>query len=164
MKIKEIAYLLAFSTFLPATDNAPTTGAPNMVNSLAGLAGGGLNKLLAGVLHENWSVGTDVQTGNDGFNTMNMDVNVSGVLFDDRLTINGTVGYHNSAAQTNNFTGDFTVEYKLIPSGNIVLKGYNTTNNQYFEQAPTTQGVGVVYKRTARTFKKLFGKFKKQKK
>jgi hypothetical protein len=164
MKIKEIAYLLTFGTFLPATSNTSSAGSPDLLNSsLAALAGGGLNKLLAGVLNDNWSVDTDLQPGSNG-DDMGMDVNVSTRLFDDRLTINGTVGYRNNAKQTNNFTGDFDVEYKLIPSGNLLLKVYNATNNQYYDsQATTTQGVGLVYKRQARTFKNLFDKFKKKK-
>ena len=92
-----------------------------------------------------------------------MGINVSGTMLNNRLTVDGTVGYHNDANQTNNLTGDFTIEYKLVPSGNVVLKFYNATNNQYYEQAATTQGMGVVYKREARTFRKLFDKFRKKK-
>jgi hypothetical protein len=161
MKIKQIAYLLALGSFMPASGDSPTLGSPTLLNSLASLTSGGLNKLLAGILNDKWSLGTDLQTDNRGLN--NMAINVSGMMLNDRLTINGTVGYHNSATRTNNFTGDFDIEYKLIPSGNLVLKAYNVTNNQYYEQAPTTQGVGVAYKRQARTFRKLFDKFRKKK-
>lgn len=161
MKIKELAYLLAFGSFLPAGDNAPLFGASQLVNSLAALSSGGLNQLLSGVLSDKWSIGTDVRTRDAGFDQMDMDLNVSGRLFNDRLTINGTVGYHNNSTQINNFTGDFAVEYKLIPSGNLLLKAYNATNNSYYEQAPTTQGLGLVYKRQAKTFKQLFGRLKK---
>jgi hypothetical protein len=161
MKIKEIAYLLALGSFLPASNNSPAIGSPNLLNSLASLTNGGLNKLLDGILSDKWSIGTDLHTGNNGVD--DMAINVSGSILNDRLTINGTVGYHNNSTQMNNFTGDFDVEYKLIPSGNVVLKVYNATNNQYYEQATTTQGVGVVYKREARTFRKLFDKFRKKK-
>ncbi|GHT38805.1 DUF490 domain-containing protein [Bacteroidia bacterium] len=161
IKIKEIAYLLALGSFYPPASSAPSLGSPNLMNSLASLTSGGLNKLLDGILSDNWSIGTDVNTGNNGLN--DMAINVSGSILNNRLTINGTVGYHNNSNQMNNFTGDFDVEYKLVPSGNLVLKGYNVTNNQYYEQATTTQGVGVVYKREARTFRKLFDKFRKKK-
>ena len=157
MKVKQIAYLLAFGTFMPASSDSPDLGNPYLLNSLAALTSGGLNKLLAGVLNDKWSIGTDIT----GFNEVA--INVSGSLFDDRLTVNGSVGYHNRTGLMNNFTGDFNMEYKLISSGNLVLKAYNATNNQYYEQAPTTQGVGVVYKRKARTFRNLFDKFKKEK-
>ena len=161
MKIKEIASLLAFGSFLPASSSAPILGSPNLMNSLAAITSGGLNKLLEGVLHNNWHIGTNVQTGEKGLSDMG--INVSGTMLNNRLTVDGTVGYHNDANQTNNLTGDFTIEYKLVPSGNVVLKFYNATNNQYYEQAATTQGMGVVYKREARTFRKLFDKFRKKK-
>jgi hypothetical protein len=157
MKIKQIAYLVALGSFMPASSDSPNLGSPNLVNSLTSLTSGGLNKLLSNVLSDKWSIGTDV-TGLD-----NISINVSGAMLNDRLTVNGTVGYHNNTGLTNNFTGDFNIEYKLAPSGNLILKAYNVTNNQYYEQAPTTQGVGVAYKREARTFRKLFDKFKKKK-
>ncbi|MDR1683157.1 MAG: translocation/assembly module TamB, partial [Candidatus Symbiothrix sp.] len=160
MKIKEIAYLLAFGAFLPLRDNLADAGNSNLVNSLAALSSGGLNQLLSGMLGDKWTIGTDFRTRNATFNTMDMDVNISGHLFNDRLIINSTVGYHNNNTQMNNFTGDFSLEYKLNASGNLVLKAYNTTNNSYYEQATTTQGVGLVYKRQGRTLKKLFGKLK----
>ncbi len=56
------------------------------------------------------------------------------------------------------FTGDFSVEYKLTKAGDWVVKAYNVTNDQFYEQAPTTQGVGVVYRKEAKTFKELFKK------
>ncbi|MDR1737652.1 MAG: translocation/assembly module TamB domain-containing protein [Candidatus Symbiothrix sp.] len=164
MKFKEIAYLLAFGTFLPASDNLPVFGKTNVVNSLASISSGGINQLLNGVLNDNWMVGTDLHTGQTGFDDLNMDVSVSGRLFNDRLTINGSVGYSNNTTQMNNFTGDFELEYKLTPSGNWVVKAYNETNNHYYEQAPTIQGVGVLFKRQARTFRKLFEHQKKEKK
>jgi hypothetical protein len=160
MKIKQIAYLLALGSFMPASSDSPDLSSPTLINSLASLTSGGLNKLLAGVLSDKWSINTDVQMGDAGLS--DMAINVSGSMLDDRLTVNGTVGYHDNAGRTNNFTGDFDVEYRLIPSGDLVLKASNVTNNQYYEQAATTQSVGVVYKRKARTFRKLFDKFKKK--
>jgi hypothetical protein len=156
MKIKQIAYLLALGSFMPASGDSPNLNNPYLLNSLSALTSGGLNKLLSGVLKDKWSVGTNITGLND------MAITVSGSLFDDRLTVNGAIGYHYNTGLTNNFTGDFTVEYKLLPSGHLVLKAYNVTNNQYYEQAPTTQGVGIVYKREARTFRKLFEKFMKK--
>jgi hypothetical protein len=157
MKIKQIAYLVALGSFMPASSDSPNLLSPNLVNSLTAITSGGLNKLLSNVLSDKWSIGTDV-SGLD-----NISINVSGSLLNDRLTVNGQVGYHGNTGLTNNFTGDFDVEYKLVPSGNLLLKAYNATNNQYYEQAPTTQGVGVAYKREARTFRKLFDRFKKKK-
>jgi len=164
LRIKEIAYLLAFGTFYPLNSNQ-NTGTSQIWTSLASSSiTGQLNNLLSNALGSQWSIGTNLRTKDSNFDNVDMDVNISTRLFNDRLTINGTVGmmHGDNMDQSNNFTGDFDMEYKLIPSGNILLKFYNVTNNRYFELAKTTQGVGVIYKRNARTFKKLFDKFKKK--
>ncbi|MDR0427625.1 MAG: translocation/assembly module TamB [Dysgonamonadaceae bacterium] len=157
-KIRQIAYLLATGSFMPPNSNNP--GKTNLLSSVGSSAlSSALNSALAGVLKDNWTIGTELKAGEDGFSDMDVDVNVSTQLFDNRLTINGTIGYSNDQGMSNNnLTGDFDAEYKLIPSGNIVLKAYNKTNSRYFETAPYTQGIGVVYKRNARTFRKLFDK------
>jgi hypothetical protein len=156
MKIRQMAYLLTFGTFLPpnldgSTGNAILTSLGS--SSLSNV----LNNMLSGALGSNWSIGTDLSAGDSGFSDMDMDVNITTNFFNNRLVINGTVGYHNDPNQTTNFTGDFDIQYKLTPSGNIVVRIYNQTNNQYYDTAKTTQGVGLLYRRVARTFRNLFG-------
>ena len=158
-KIKQMAYLLAFGSFLPANSNSMSSGSGSIWTSLASASiTTQLNHLLSGVLADNWTIGTDLHSNDANFSNVDMDVNVSTRIFDDRLTINGTLGYHNSTDQINNFTGDFNLEYKLTPGGNLLLQFYNVTNNQYYDKSksPLTQGVGLVYKREGRTFKQLF--------
>jgi len=158
IKIKQIAYLLAFGSFLPANSN-PMIGASSIWTSLASSSiTNQLNHLLSGVLSDNWSIGTDLHSNDSNFSNVDMDVNISTRIFNDRLTINGILGYHNNTDQINNFTGDFNLEYKLTPRGNVLLQFYNVTNNQYYDRSksPLTQGVGIVYKREGRTFRQLF--------
>ncbi|MDR1783422.1 MAG: translocation/assembly module TamB, partial [Dysgonamonadaceae bacterium] len=157
IKIKEMAYLLAFGFFAPVDSQTGSTS--NNSSIWASLASSSvttqLNNLLSGVLSDNWTIGTDLHTDDSNFSGVDMDVNISTRLFNDRLTVNSTLGYHDSAVQTsdgnNNFTGDFDLEYKIFPSGNLLLRFFNLTNNQYYEKARTTQGVGVVYKRQGKT-------------
>ena len=164
LMIKEIAYLLAFGSFMPLNkDNTRSSGDSFWTALASSSITSQLNNLLSGVLDENWSIGADLRTSDAHFNDLGMDVNISTRLFNNRLTVNSTLGYSNDPNQTENFTGDFDAEYKLNPSGNVVLKVYNVTNNQYYEKAKTTQGVGVVYKRSAKTFKGLFDKFRRRK-
>jgi hypothetical protein len=164
LKIKEIAYLLAFGTFMPVGNDAQSPNNSIWTSLASSSITGQLNNLLSSVLSENWSIGTDLRTKDSGFSEMNMDVNISTRLFDDRLTVNSTLGYRNDPSQTDNFTGDFDLEYKLTSSGNVLLKAYNVTNNQYYRKAKSTQGAGIVYKRGARTFGQLFDKLRKKKK
>jgi hypothetical protein len=166
IKIKEIAYLLALGAFTPLNgDNQEnTTSNANIWTSLASSSvTSQLNNLLSGVLKDNWTIGTDFYTKDNNFSEMDMDVNISTRLFNDRLTVNSTLGYHNAVQtdnQMSNFTGDFDLEYKLSPGGNVLLRFFNLTNNQYYEKAKTTQGVGVIYKRQGKTFRQLFRSFK----
>ena len=167
LKIKEIAYLLAFGSFLPVNSNSMNTGNTSLWTSLASSSiTSQLNQLLSGVLWENWSIGTNIYSNDSNFSDVDMDVNISTRMFNDRLTINSTLGYHNSAKQINNFTGDFNIEYKLTSNGNLLLQFYNVTNNQYYNKSrsPLTQGAGIAYKREGRTFRQLFKSLRTKKK
>ena len=162
IKIKQIAYLMAFGSFSPINSSSLPTGNNSFWTSLASSSiTSQLNHLLSGVLSDNWTIGTDLHTNDANFSNIDMDVNISTNIFNDRLTLNSTLGYHNGMNQINNFTGDFNVEYKLTPKGNLLLQFYNITNNQYYDRSksPLTQGAGIVYKRKARTFGQLFRKF-----
>ena len=159
IRIKQIAYLLAFSSFMPVNSGSANMGSASFWTSLASSSiTAQLNHLLSGVLSDNWTIGTDLHSNDANFSNVDMDVNISTRIFNDRLTINGIFGYHNSTEQINNFTGDFNLEYKLTPRGNLLLQFYNVTNNQYYDRSksPLTQGVGIVYKREGRTFRQLF--------
>jgi hypothetical protein len=163
IKIKEMAYLLAFGSFMPVNSNLISTGNTSIWASLASSSiTSQLNNLLSGVLKDNWTIGTDLHSSDAGFSDVDMDVNISTRLFNDRLTFNSTLGYHNNINQANNFTGDFNLEYKLTPGGNLLLQFYNVTNNLYYDRskAPLTQGVGIVYKREGKTFRQLFRSFR----
>ena len=167
IRIKEIAYLLAFGSFLPANSNSMNMGNTSIWTSLASASiTTQLNHLLSGVLSDNWTIGTDLHSNDSNFSNVDMDVNISTRMFNDRLTINGILGYHNNTDQINNFTGDFNLEYKLTPRGNVLLQFYNVTNNQYYDKSksPLTQGVGIVYKREGRTFRQLFRSLRLKKK
>ena len=163
IKIKQMAYLLAFGSFAPLNSSLLNTGNASIWTSLASSSiTSQLNHLLSGVLSDNWTIGTDLHGNDSNFSDIDMDVNISTSIFNDRLTLNSTLGYHNSADQINNFTGDFDLEYKLTPRGNVLLQFYNITNNQYYDKSksPLTQGVGIVYKREGRTFRQLFRSFR----
>ena len=153
-KILQLAYLLALGRFMPP-DLSSSLSSNNTIGSLAST---GLNALFSNVLSDNWSVDTNINAEDGNFD--DMDVNISTNLFNNRLTLTSTLGYHNDQSQS--FTGDFTIEYKLVATGNLVLKAYSVANNQYFEMAERTNGIGLVYKRTGKRFSDLFSSFGKQ--
>jgi hypothetical protein len=161
-KIKEIAYLLALGMFMPVSADAQTDNSTGIWTSIASSSvTSQLNNLLAGVLNDKWTVGTDLYSADGSMTKMDMDVNISARLFNDRLVVSSALGYRSSLnpdGQANNFTGDFDLEYSLSPEGNLLLRFFNVTNNQYYEKAKTTQGVGIIYKRRGKTFRQLFKK------
>jgi hypothetical protein len=72
-------------------------------------------------------------------------------LFNERLSISGNFGVRrgNEANQNpTNYIGDIRVEYKITRDGRIRLMVYNESNDfrtAAAQQAPYTQGVGVLY-------------------
>ncbi|MDR0686107.1 MAG: translocation/assembly module TamB [Dysgonamonadaceae bacterium] len=164
IKIKQIACLLAFGTFTPLTDGIGGKGNSGIWTSLATAPiSAQLNNLLSGVLKDNWSIGTNLHSEDNSFSNITMDVNISTSLFNDRLTLNSSIGLNNSTVQTGNqtnLTGDFDVEYKLSPGGNIALRFFSLTNNRFNERAKTTQGAGIIYRRKGKTFGQLWQNFK----
>lgn len=157
LKAKQIAFLLAFGRFNPpgggiSTGSSGTTWTTFLSSTLSTQ----LNNLLANVLDENWTVGTELRAGENGSNDIEANVMVSANLFNNRVTVTTNLGYRNTVTAPNDFTGDFIIEYKLTKAGDWIIRVFNVTNDQFFEQAPTTQGVGVVYKKEGKVFKELF--------
>jgi len=82
---------------------------------------------------------------------------LSGRMLNNRLLINGNFGYRESYYSTNNFIGDFDIQYILTRNGDLSLKAYNQTNDRYFVQSSlTTQGLGIQYKRDFNNWKEAF--------
>ena len=87
-------------------------------------------------------------------------VNISTNFLDNRLILNGNVGYR-SQYGNEDFIGDFDLEYKLIKSGRLRLKAYNKTNDRLYSTALYTQGLGIMYREDFDTWENL-GKYYKE--
>lgn len=112
----------------------------------------------------NWSFGTNLATGNDGWNDMDVEGMFTGRLFKGRLLIDGNLGYRDRSAYNSNFVGDFSARYLLNPRGTIQLKAYNESNDRYFTKSSmTTQGGGILFRKNFTKVKDLFKKKKKSK-
>lgn len=162
-RIKQFAYLVASGMFYSNTGGSGANFSDGMWTNLASSAlSSGLNAVLGNMLGEGWEVGTDLSSGDGSFSNMDMSVNATKRLFNDKLKIHANVGYRTdaSAASDNSFIGDFDVEYAL--NSIWTLKAYSHTNDRFYRQAPTTQGVGIVFTREGSTFKRMFQSFKKR--
>lgn len=90
---------------------------------------------------------------------------MSGKMLSGRLQFNGNFGYRENKYKmnSNNFIGDFDIQYRLSPRSPFSLKAYNQTNDRYFTQSSlTTQGIGIKFQRDFDRFREMFYRNKKK--
>ena len=103
-----------------------------------------------------------------GYTPDEVGVIISTQFFDDRLTVNGNVGYQNYNEVTkpsnvnSNFVGEFDVELKIIES--IKLKAYSRQNDDIlYENSNMKYGIGVAYEKSFTNFFDWFSRNEKKK-
>ena len=92
-----------------------------------------------------------------------VEVALSTQMFNNRVIVNGNVGYGQDQTRPSNLIGDFDVEVKLNKSGSLRAKAYTRTNNDliYVSQSGslTTQGVGVSFTEDFDSLEELMHKY-----
>ena len=147
MMNRHMIYLLALNRFYtPDYMQSATKG-----NELISVASSTLSSQLSNILgqiSDKWSIAPSSKSERSDFADMEVDLALSSSLLNNRLLLNGNFGYRDKTLNTNQFIGDFDVEYLLNRRGTLRLKAYNRYNdrNFYFKTAATTQGVGIVVK------------------
>jgi len=99
----------------------------------------------------------------DQVTTEELQIAVSKTLFNDRVTIEGSMsagGQNKYVQNPNSVVGDVIVEVKLTPDGRWRSKVYNIANtNEYtYQNAPYVQGLGFVYRVDFNKLTELLGK------
>ena len=154
----QILYLLTIGKFY-TPDNGSGTQSNMMSSVISSTLSGQLNSMLSNVINNNnWNFGTNLSTGEEGWNDMEVEGILSGQLLNNRLLINGNFGYReNRLMNTNtNFVGDIDAEWLVNSSGNIRLRAYNETNDRsYIRTNLTTQGIGIVFKKDFERWREL---------
>ena len=104
---------------------------------------------MLGELSDNWTIAPNFRSDKGDFSDVEVDLALSSSLLNNRLLFNGNFGYRDNSLNSNQFVGDFDLEYLLNKSGSLRLKAYNRYNDQnfYVKTATTTQGIGIVYRR-----------------
>lgn len=153
----QFLYLLSIGKFYPPTHLNMDQNSNVMSSVLSSTLSGQLNRMLSHILdNNNWSIGTNLSTGDKGWTDVEVQGILSGQLLNNRLLINGNFGYRDNPLATTNFVGDFEAEWLLTRSGDIRLKAYNQTNNRYYTVTSlTTQGIGIMYKKSFDRWKEL---------
>ena len=167
-KNMQVIYLLGIGRFYNQNaqfQNAGSQSGTAMNSLISSTLSSQFNQFLSNAMgSHNWSFGANLRTGETGWDQLDIEGILSGRLLNNRLLINGNFGYRESYYSTNNFIGDFDVQYLLTPSGNLSLKAYNQTNDRYFIQSSlTTQGIGLQYKRDFNNWRQAFRRIRKSK-
>lgn len=147
MMNRQIIYLLALNRFY-TPDYMSTTKGNELFSVASSTIASQLGNML-GKLSENWSVAPNLRSDRGDFSDVEVDVALSSSLLNNRLLFNGNFGYRDKSLNTNQFVGDFDIEYLLDRRGGWRLKAYNRYNDQnyYLRTAQTTQGIGIMFKR-----------------
>lgn len=158
-------YLLSvgrFYTYDYAKYNSTQSQSSSALNSiLSGTLSGQLNTMLSNAFKNNhWTIGTNLQTGTDGWNDMEVEGTFSGKFLSGRLLLGGSLGYRDQQLYNKtSLIGDFNVEYLLTKNGSVRLKAYSEENDRYFTKTSlTTQGGGIMLQRKFNRLNDLFRK------
>lgn len=169
---QQVLYLLSIGRFY-AQGNNNASAQQNRVNqtslAMQSIVSGTLSQQLNNVLgkmvkNDNWNFGANISPGDEGFYNAEYEGLLNGSMLNNRLLFNGQFGYRdNATTATQGFIGDFDLQYLLTPSGNFAVRGYNQTNDRYFEGASRiTQGLGLIWKYDFNSFSNFFRRKKKQ--
>lgn len=142
-------YTYNYNTFSQAA-GGQSQSAIAMSSFLAGTLSGQINTVLQDAFHvTNWNFDTNIAAGRMGFNDMEVQGSITGNLFNNRLLLNGNIGYRDqTTTYNNNFVGDFNARWLLNKSGTISLKAYSETNDRYFTKSSLlTQGSGLIFQK-----------------
>ena len=155
-KILQFAYLATTSSFIPSEGSPDLNFGSSMFSKFAAnTLSRGLDALFANALNDNWSVSTNLESVDGTFENVRMGVDVSTRLLNNRLRITTNLSYGDNSmmATEQAFMGEFELEYDL--NNWLMLRAYNRANDRFYRRNPTTQGVGVVVTREAKSFRDL---------
>lgn len=154
---RQVFSILALNQFAPAEglEITGTSGQDMAFSALATQAAGYLNQVTG-----DYEVSLGYQGGTKDPSRAvqqqeEVEVGVSKRFFDDRITVNGTVGVAvgsdntNSGANQRQVAGDFEVEYNVTDDGRIRAKVFNRSVDDYqyrLGQQNYEQGIGVYYR------------------
>ena len=162
-------YLLGIGRFYSygnLIDTKQTKGSMAMNSVVSSALSSRFNQIMSSALGgTGWSFGTNLRTGEDGWQELDAEALVSGKMLSGRLQFNGNFGYRENKYKmgNNNFIGDFDIQYRLSQRSPFSLKAYNQTNDRYFTQSSlTTQGIGIKFQRDFNRFQELFLRAKKE--
>ena len=165
MMNRQVIYLVALNKFYsPEYMGVSSTG-----GEWASIASSTLSSQIQnmiGQVTDKFTFAPSLRSDKGDFSDLEFDIALSSSLFNNRLLLNGNLGYRDPSTSNTTFVGDFDIEYLLTKKGNLRLKAYNHFNDQnyYLKSALTTQGIGVVWRMDFDDLQQLFNRSRKEKK
>lgn len=167
----QFIYLLSTGSFY-TQDMAQNGQNAGMESLVSNTISGQISNLMSLIIdNDNWNFSSAIRrddllgenTTDNTWDNMEFQGILEGRMFNNRLIINGNLGYRDNPIYTSNFIGDFDLQYLL--TNDFSIKGYSKTNDRYFTKtALTTQGIGLLFQRDFNyIFKRYNNKEKKEK-
>ena len=156
MMNRQILYLMIFHKFFtPDYMRTTAVGINEGISFAMTTVSAQFNNYLQSILNSNiFSFGVDWQKTDAASDEVKAQILIQP---NNRLVINGNIGYRNDNISENKFIGDFDLEYKLIESGRLRFTAYNhTIDRAQLREAKTTQGVGLIYREDFNNIGEMF--------
>ena len=159
-KNMQFIYLLGIGKFYTYDySNSLGNGTQNNTTAVESLISntlsGQLNNMLGQIIDNgNWNISGNISTSERGWNNMEVEGMLEGRLLNDRLLINGNLGYRENPVANRNVIGDFELQWLLNRTGTVSLRAYSKTNDRYFSKTNlTTQGAGIILRHDFNSWK-----------
>lgn len=148
MMSRQVLYLVALNKFYPP-EYMTTNNTGGEWASIASSTLSSQIQNMIGQITDKFTLAPSIRSDKGDFSDIEVDIALSSQLFDNRLLINGNLGYRDPSNSSTTFVGDFDLEYLLNKKGTWRLKAYNHFNDQnyYLKSALTTQGIGIVWRK-----------------
>ena len=146
---KQFVALLLFGTFLPEESSGVVNGTNMILANVGEIVSGQLNNILQ-KMEIPLDFGFGYQQDNGG--TDIFDVAVSTQLFNNRIVVNGSLGnrkYCTSTSAYGDVVGDLDIGYKVLNSGELILKLFSHSADEYTSSLDYSQrnGGGITYQK-----------------
>ena len=148
MMSRQVIYLVALNKFYSPEYMATTNSGGEWASIATSTFSSQLQNMI-GQLTDKFTLAPSIKSDKGDFSDLEVDIALSSQLFNNRLLINGNLGYRDPSNSSTTFIGDFDLEYLLNNKGTWRLKAYNHFNDQnyYLKSSLTTQGIGIVWRK-----------------
>lgn len=148
MMSRQVLFLVALNKFYPP-EYMSTSNSGGEWASIASSTISSQIQNMIGQITDKFTLAPSIRSDKGDFSDIEVDLALSSQLFDNRLLINGNLGYRDPSNSSTTFVGDFDIEYLLNRKGTWRVKAYNHFNDQnyYLKSALTTQGLGIIWRK-----------------